>query len=221
MAGGGVGLLVLILGIVFRPKGNRDEAAAPPPKKSTAKKIKSPTPDKDQDKPPQSSNSEVVAANTPRHIRYIRIELPRKGVLTLAEVETLYDNRNVAAYGATAEQSTTEGAAAAALAVDGNTSGKASDKTQSQTKDTDKPWWKVDLGGAYPLEKIVIHNGTDPGMSERLAGFTLLLLDRYGRTIVELKDQPAPNPRSEFIVSTLPLASAPPGPAKSKPRKTP
>lgn len=228
MAGGGVALLVLILGIVFRPKGNRDEAAAPPPKKSTAKKTKSPTPDKDKDKdkgkPPQSTNSEVVATNASRHIRYIRIELPRKGVLTLAEVETLFENRNVAAYGATAEQSTTEGAAAAALAIDGNTSGKAGDKTQSQTKDSDKPWWKLDLGGAYPLEKIVIHNGTDPGMSERLAGFTLLLLDRNGRTVVELKDQPAPNPRSEFVVSTLkssPPASATPGPAKSKPRKTP
>ena len=137
----------------------------------------------------------------------------------MAEVETFYDNRNVASYGALAEQSSTEGAAAAGRAVDGKTSGKAGDNSLSQTKDTDMPWWKVDLGGGYPLEKIVIHNATDPGASERMAGFTLLLMDRSGRTIVELKDQPAPNPRSEFVVKDLPLAIATPASGKPKPRK--
>lgn len=217
IAGGGIGLLVLILGIVFRPKGDRDDAPAPSPKKSTAKKKKTPTPDVDQ--PVKPAPSAVAAANFPRNIRFIRIELPRKGVLAIAEVETLYDNRNVASYGATAEQSSTEGPAVAARAVDGKTSGKAGDNSLSQTKESDMPWWKVDLGGAYPLEKIVIHNATDPGMSERMAGFTLLLTDNVGRTIVELKDQPAPNPRTEFVVSTLPLAVATPAPAKPKPRK--
>ena len=222
MVGGGVGVLALILAFVFRPRGNDKEASAPAQKSSTAKKSKSSTTPKA--KPPQTSNSEVVAAtNTPRLIRFIRIELPRKGVLSLAEVEALHpDSRNVAAYG-TAEQSTTEGRVAA-LAIDGNTSGKFSDNTQSLTKETDNPWWQLDLGGAYPLEKIVIHNCVEPGMSERLAGFTLLLLDNYRRPLVELRDLPAPNPRSEFVVSTLkssPPASATAGPAKAKPRTKP
>ncbi len=225
MIGGGVGLLVLILGFVFWPKGKHDEAPASSQKNSTAKKTKSSTTPKA--KPSQTSNIEPVAVaaaagNAPRLIRFIRIELPRKGVLSLAEVEALHpDGRNVASYG-TAEQSTTEGRGAA-LAIDGKTSGKFGDNTQSLTKDSDNPWWQLDLGGAYPLEKIVIHNCADPGMSERLAGYTLLLLDNYRRPLAEMRDQPAPNPRSEFVVSKLPSpapASATPGPAKAKPRKT-
>ena len=220
MVGGGVGVLVLILAFVFRPRGNDKEAAAPAQKNSTAQKSKTSTPPKA--KATESSNNEpaavAVAANGLRLIRFIRIELPRKGVLSLAEVEALhFDKRNVAAYG-TAEQSTTEGRGAA-LAIDGNTSGKLSDNTQTLTRDSDNPWWQLDLGGAYPLEKIVIHNLTDPGMSERLAGYTLLLMDNYRRPLAELRDQPAPNPRSEFVVSTMPAASMTPAPAKTKPRK--
>jgi hypothetical protein len=217
LVGGGVGLLLLILGAVFWPKRAREEAPAQAPKKSTAKKSKAPP--SEDDNSAQPAARAVESANIPRNIRFIRIELPRKGVLSLAEVETIYDNRNVAAYGATAEQSSTEGAAAAGLAVDGKTSGNAGDRSLAQTKDTDRPWWKLDLGGAYPLEKIVIHNATDPGAGERMAGFTLLLMNHFGQTVVELKDQPAPNPRSEFIVKSLPLANATPAPAKPKPRK--
>ena len=223
MVGGGVGVLALILAFVFRPRGNDKEATASAPKNSTSKKAKTSTPSKA--KPTESSNNEpaavaavAAAANTPRLIRYIRIELPRKGVLSLAEVEALhFDKRNVASYG-TAEQSTTEGRGAA-LAIDGNISGKLSDNTQSLTRDSDNPWWQLDLGGAYPLEKIVIHNLTDPGLSERMAGYTLLLMDNNRRPLAELKDQPAPNPRSEFVVSTMPAASMTLAPAKAKPRK--
>ena len=220
MVGGGVGVLALILAFVFRPRGNDKEATASAQKSSTSKKAKTSTPSKA--KPTESPNNEpaavAAAANTPRLIRYIRIELPRKGVLSLAEVEALhFDKRNVASYG-TAEQSTTEGRVAA-LAIDGNISGKLSDNTQSLTRDSDNPWWQLDLGGAYPLEKIVIHNLTDPGMSERMAGYTLLLMDNNRRPLAELKDQPAPNPRSEFAVSTMPAASMMLAPAKAKPRK--
>ena len=214
---GGAGLLVVILAFVFRPRGDDDETSARSQKNSTAKKSNSLTTAKAT--PPTSSKSDAAATNTPRRIRFIRIELPRKGVLTLAEVEAFYDGRNVAPYGS-AEQSTTESGAAAALAIDGNTSGKLSDNSHTLTKDTDEPWWQLDLGGTYPLEKIVIHNRTDAGMGEQLAGFTLLLLDQYRRPIVELRNQPAPNPHSEFVVdslaSTVP-ASATPAPTNSKP----
>lgn len=219
VGGGAVVVLILILGFVFRPRGNDSSSESRAPKSSTSKK-KSSAAAKPKPEPDQDATPEVVATPTkgPRLIRFIRIELPRKGVLTLAEVEAWYDNRNVASYGFP-EQKSTDGAAAAKLAVDGNPAGNSAAKSQSSTTESDQPWWQLDLGGAYPLEKIVIHNRTDAGMSERLKGFTLLLMDDKRRPLVELKDQPAPAPRSEFIVSTLP--AAPPmtrGPAKSKPK---
>ncbi len=219
IAGGGVGLLVLILAIVFWPKGRTEKEVAAPEKSKTTKKSKSATAANADDAKPRETASSPPVPTGKRHVRMIRIELPRKGVLSIAEVETIYDNRNVAAYGATAEQSSTEGAAAAALAIDGKTSGKSGDKTHSQTKDTDKPWWQLDLGGAYPLEKIVIHNCTDPGAAERMAGFKLILMDKWGGTVVELVDQPAPSPKTEFLVNSL-VSNAPPAaaPAPTKPK---
>lgn len=222
--GGGVGVLALILAFVFRPRGDGkdgDETPTPPKKKVTAKKTESSTTAKAEPAPAQTNNHE--AANIRRLVRFIRIELPRKGVLTVAEVEAFTnDGRNVAAYGF-AEQSTTQPGAPPTLAIDGKTSGKLGDKSQSHTTDSDQPWWQLDLGGAYPLEKIVIHGGTDPGVGERLSGFTLLLFDGYRRPIVVMKDQPAPKPRSEFVVNSLtstPESSSQPAPEKSKPAET-
>lgn len=219
IGGGAIVVLILILGFMFLPRGNGRASGSRAQKSSTSKK-KSPAAPKREPEPDEEATPKVAAAppQGPRRVRIIRIELPRKGMVTLAEVEAWYDNRNVASYGF-AEQNSTAGAAAAALAVDGNPAGNAAAKTQASTTDSDQPWWQLDLGGAYPLEKIVIHGGTDPGVSERMKGFTLLLLDDKRRPLVELKDQPAPAPRSEFVVSTLP--AAPPmtrGPAKSKPK---
>lgn len=217
IGGGAIVVLILILGFVFRPRGNDSSPGSRAQKNSTSKK-KSSAAAKPESEPDEEATPKVAATplQGPRRVRFIRIELPRKGVVTLAEVEAWYDNRNVASYGF-AEQKSTDGAAAAALAVDGNPAGNVAANSQSSTTDSDQPWWQLDLGGAYPLEKIVIHSGTDPGVSERLKGFTLLLLDDKRRPLVELKDQPAPAPRSEFVVSTLP--AAPPmtrGPAKPK-----
>ncbi len=219
IVGGGAVVLILIVAFVFRPRGNDTSSASRAPKSSTAKK-KSSAAAKPKPEPEQDAPLQATPPKGPRRIRFIRIELPRKGVLTLAEVEAWYDGRNVSSYGF-AEQKSTEGGAAAALAIDGNPAGNFAANSQSSTTDSDQPWWQLDLGGAYPLEKIVIHNRTDPGMSERLQGFTLLLLDDKRRPLVELKDQPAPAPRSEFVVSTLPAAPLPTrGPAKSKPKSS-
>lgn len=202
IAGGGAVVLILVLAFVFRPRGDSGTSASRASKSAPSKKKKVAT---TKPEPEQDAPVAAVPTNLPRRVRFIRIELPHKGVLTLAEVEAWYDNRNVASYGF-AEQKSTDGTAKPALAIDGNPAGNAAAKSQSSTTEIDQPWWQLDLGGAYPLEKIVIHNRTDAGMSERLKGFTLLLLDDKRRPLVELKDQPAPAPRSEFVVSTLPAA---------------
>lgn len=205
LAGGGAVVLMLILGFVFRPRGDDSPSKARVQKSSTSKK--KPSAAKPKPEPESDAAAVTPPPKLPRRVRFIRIELPRKGVLTLAEVEAWYDGRNIApAYGF-AEQSSTAAGAPAALAIDGKPAGNAAAKSQSSTTDSEQPWWQLDLGGAYPLEKIVIHNRTDAGMSELLKGFTLLLLDDKRRPLVELKDQPAPAPRSEFVVSTLPAAS--------------
>ena len=225
----GASALVLILAFVLWPRGDDAKAAARSKKTTTAKKSPAVEPSKKskssatvppQPNPQSSASSDSAASDKRKLIRFIRIELPRKGVLTLAEVEAFTDGRNVAGYGL-AEQKNTANGAVAARAIDGNRSGKFADKGQTHTEQTDNPWWQLDLGGAYPLDKIVIHNRTDPGTSEQLAGFTLLLLDNSRRKILELKNQPAPAPQSEFVVKTLTAtasASVIAGPTNSKPK---
>ncbi len=218
-------VLVVFLAFVLWPLGG-DEKTPARSKKTTAKKSSGTEPsqkpklsavEQPQSDPQPAAISDPAASDKRKRIRFIRIELPRKGVLTLAEVEAFTDGRNVASYGF-AEQKNTANGAVAARAIDGNPSGKFSDNSQTHTEETDSPWWQLDLGGAYPLDKIVIHNRTDAGTSERLAGFSLLLLDASRRKVLELKNQPAPAPRSEFVVKTLTsTASATAGPANSKP----
>ena len=222
---GGASVLVVGLVFAFLPRGSAEKGSVRS-KKATAKKSSSSEPAKkskgaataESDPDPQPSvSNDPPATGDRRLIRYIRIELPRKGILTLAEVEAFHmDGRNVAGYGF-AEQKNTANGCVAARAIDGNPSSNAADASQSLTQETDNPWWQVDLGGAYPLEKIVIHNRTDAGMSEKLAGFTLLLFDKNRRPLAELKDQPAPAPKSEFVVNALP--SPAPVSAKAKPSK--
>ena len=192
---------------IFRPRDNEDQkptrlskskAAKTTSKTDSSKESKLPATAASKPKPTDSA-IDVAAINTRKRVRFIRIELPRKGVLALAEVEAFADGRNVAPFGFATQKSTQKGGDAA-RAVDGNTSGKFSDKGQTLTEETDKPWWQLDLGGAYPVDKVVVHNGTDPGSGERQAGFTLLLADGNRRQVLEAKNQPAPNPRSEFLL---------------------
>ncbi len=221
---GGASVLFLILAFALWPRGNDEKKTArakkTPAKKSTAvapsKKSKSSTTAPLQPNPVPTANNDSTANDKRKRIRFIRIELPRKGVLTLAEVEAFTDGRNVASYGV-AEQKNTANGGVAARAIDGNPSGRFADNSQTHTEETDNPWWQLDLGGGYPLDKIVIHNRTDSGSAERLAGFTLLLMDDNRRKILELKDQPVPAPRSEFVVNATAPASPTPGAANSKP----
>jgi putative heme-binding domain-containing protein len=125
--------------------------------------------------------------------RYVRIELPgKKKTLTLAEVEVYSDGRNIARQGK-ATQKTTAFGGDAGRAIDGNKSDKYGDGGQTHTQENDdNPWWELDLGAAFPINAIAIYNRTDGGLGNRLAGFTLKVLDKDRSVTFELKKQPAP-----------------------------
>ena len=78
--------------------------------------------------------------------RYVRIELPRRGTLTLAEVEVTSGGRNVARQGRASQKNTANGGDAR-RAIDGNTNGEFGAGGQTHTEEnTPNPWWEVDLG---------------------------------------------------------------------------
>jgi len=114
---------------------------------------------------------------TGKPARFVRIELPGdRRILTLAEVEVFSGGKNIAPTGK-ATQSSTNGDAVAARATDGNKSPDYNKNGQTHTTNagTTAPWWELDLGQAVDVEKVGIWNRE--GLSARLDGFTLKLLD--------------------------------------------
>jgi putative heme-binding domain-containing protein len=134
--------------------------------------------------------------------RYVRVELPGRGTLTLAEVEVYSGGQNVARQGRATQKNTAHGGDAS-RAIDGNTSGRFADGGQTHTEEnTARPYWELDLGRELPLERIVIYNRTDGNLGQRLEGFSLRVLDAQRGERLVLEGLPAPQPRSEWDVST-------------------
>ena len=115
------------------------------------------------------------------------------------------------ALGRPATQSSTDGAAAAGRAVDGNTNGNASAGSVSNTTSTAQPWWDVDLGSQKTLHTLRLWNRTDC-CGERLSNFHALLspTPMSGRTLAQLLADPAVRrvsvPGTAGALTTLPLA---------------
>ncbi len=108
--------------------------------------------------------------------RYVRIELPRKGTLTLAEVEVISAGKNIAPGGKASQVNTSNGGEAS-RAIDGNKNADWAAGGQTHTQeDTSNPWWELDLGGDQPVESVTIYNRAN-GLSGRLQGFTISVLD--------------------------------------------
>jgi hypothetical protein len=131
--------------------------------------------------------------------RFVRIELPGKQkILSLAEVQVYAGTVNLARKGK-ATQSSTDFNGPAGLAIDGNADGDYTRaKSTTHTAVSDNPWWEVDLGGARPLDRIVIWNRTDGGLQTRLNGFRLVVLDEKRRTVWEQSVQTAPTSSVEL-----------------------
>ena len=130
--------------------------------------------------------------NTGKPARFVRIELPgEKRILTLAEVEVFSGGKNIANSGK-ATQSSTNGAAVASRAIDGNKNPDFAKQGQTHTSNAGEknPWWELDLGQAVDVEKIGIWNRK--GFENRLDGFTITLLDADATPPFALRDRCAP-----------------------------
>lgn len=136
--------------------------------------------------------------------RHIRIELPRAGTLTLAEVQVFANGTNVAAQG-TAKQSSTAYDGEARRAIDGNTNADYGANGQTHTAEGESnPWWELDLGGEQAVSEIVVWNRS--GYEERLEGFTLTVFDGSRNELFKKTGIPAPRLTSKIAVPHDPAA---------------
>ena len=136
--------------------------------------------------------------------RYVRIELPRQGTLTLAEVQIFSDDTNISK-NCVAKQSSTDYGGEAKRALDGNTNAEFQSGTQTHTREGENnPWWEADLQADLPLSAIVVWNRA--GFVERLEGFTLTVLDGERREIFKKTGIPAPKLSSRIEIPHDPSA---------------
>ena len=140
--------------------------------------------------------------------RYVRIELPKRGTLTLAEVEVMSGDQNVARSGQATQSSTAHGGDAK-KAIDGNASAAYGDGGQTHTEEnTKQPWWELDLGAEVPIESIVVYNRADGFLGSRLNGFTLKVLDGNRQEVFSQEGNEAPRERATLAVSAGDPAAA-------------
>ncbi len=109
--------------------------------------------------------------------RYVRVELPGSGTLSLAEVQVMSGGRNIAPEGKATQSSTHNHISnpVAKKAIDGNTDGDFSVESTTHTSEEHAPWWEVDLGEMKGMHGISVWNRTD--VPDRLNGFKLSVLD--------------------------------------------
>ncbi len=132
--------------------------------------------------------------------RFVRIEGQAGQLIHLAEVETFSGGSNVARNGKASQSSTGYGGDAS-RAIDGNTSGEFAKNSVTHTGDGDPhPFWEVDLGKEFPLERIVVWNRTD-GYEKRLAGASLVVLDGQRHAVYSEKITEPPQPNREYSLS--------------------
>lgn len=126
--------------------------------------------------------------------RYVQVQLPGRGPLTLAEVEIWSDGRNIALHG-TATQDSVAWGGSAERALDGNHDGAWGSGTQTHTEEGGwLPWWEVDLGGAFTIDQVVVWNRTDETLGNRLEGYTIKVFDHGHRLVWASEGNPAPTP---------------------------
>jgi putative heme-binding domain-containing protein len=130
--------------------------------------------------------------------RFVRVELPSRGTVSLAEVEVYSNGLNVARKGRASQRTTAHGGDAA-KAIDGNTSGKFADGSVTHTEEnTGRPFWEVDLGQEVPIDEIVIFNRTDGDLGKRLDHYTLEVLDARRTAVFQREALPAPATSAKF-----------------------
>ena len=100
--------------------------------------------------------------------RYVRISLPSKQFLHLAEVQVLDEDGNNLALSGTATQSSTQfPGRAAQVAIDGVLP-VDDDNNFTFTDNNENPWWEVDLGEIKEIAEIKVWNRADGAKKDRL-----------------------------------------------------
>jgi azurin len=140
-------------------------------------------------------------ANEIPKARYVRIELPKRGTLTLAEVEVMSGGQNVARRGKATQINVANGGAAN-RAIDGNMAGAFAAGGSTHTRENiPNPWWELDLGSEMPIEGVTIWNRTDEQLGKRLDGFTLRLLDDGKHEVWKKDGIPAPDVKATYAIA--------------------
>ena len=140
--------------------------------------------------------------------RFLRIELPGNDrVLSLAEVQVYEGDENIAPAGR-ASQSSTDGEAVSALAIDGKTNGDlVQAKTTTLTLRSENPWWELDLKNDQvterSVERVVIWNRTDGDYGARLAGAKITVLDAQRTPVWSTTLETAPVKNETLVVSEV------------------
>jgi putative heme-binding domain-containing protein len=133
--------------------------------------------------------------------RFVRIEIPRRATLTLAEVEVYSDGQNIARQGRASQKNIAHGGDAR-RAIDGKRDGRYGAGASTHTEEnTNNPWWEIDLGAQRPIESVVIYNRTDGDLGKRLDGFTLKVLDASRNEVFRQDRVPAPSPQVQLSIS--------------------
>ncbi len=124
--------------------------------------------------------------------RFVRVtNLGDKQILSLAEVQVFSNGENVATKG-TATQHSTEYDGPPELAIDGNTDGTFTNRSVTHTAIVDNPWWELDLGSSFEIERVSLWNRLEA--SERLAGFTVELLNSDREVVMTREFETPPKP---------------------------
>ncbi len=135
--------------------------------------------------------------------RYIRIQNTGKNkILSLAEVQVVSANQNIAV-GGQAKQSSTAFGGDASRAIDGNTDGEYTANSTTHTNTEDDPWWELDLQSTLPIERITLWNRTDNGLQARLKDFSVTLLNEDREVVWSKEFSDPPNPSAEYTVSGI------------------
>jgi len=147
----------------------------------------------------QLAAQQSEAAPTNVAARFVRVDIPGKQkILSLAEVQVLQGEQNLAGSGQ-ASQSSTAFAGPARLAIDGLTDGDyAKAKSTTHTATEDDPWWELDLGAALPIGRVVVWNRTDGQLESRLANFRVTLLDAQRNVVWQTQSEKFPDPQIGF-----------------------
>ncbi|XP_070537889.1 uncharacterized protein [Ptychodera flava] len=104
--------------------------------------------------------------------RYVSIQVKGKEEdMRLCEVQVMaVDSKYWSlAFKQKASQSSTFAYGSAMKAVDGDKSNNYNERTCTHTQKEYQPWWKVDLGGEYEIDKVIITNRADC-CDDRLSG---------------------------------------------------